>query len=214
MTHDYSRSKQLYNRALRVLPGGVSRNAVLRRPHPLYADKGEGCYLTDIEGNRRLDFANNMASLIHGHCHPAIVEAVTRQLHKGTGFTFATEVEVKLAEHITGRTKGFEQIRFVNSGTEAVMCCLKAARAFTRRTKIAKVEGAYHGLYDYAEVSQTAQPLNWGDPSQPRSIPVVQGTPPSALDEVIVIPFNNPEFALAILDRHADELACVLVDPM
>ncbi len=214
MTHDYSRSRQIYERALGVLPGGVSRNTVLRRPYPLYASKGEGCYLTDVEGHRRIDFANNMASLIHGHAHPVIVEAVTRQLQKGTGYTFATEVEVELAEHMTRRTKGFEKIRFVNSGTEAVMCCLKAARAYTGRPKIAKVEGAYHGLYDYAEVSQTAQPANWGEAKQPRSIAVAQGTPRSALDEVIVIPFNNPEVALAILDRHAGELACVLVDPM
>jgi glutamate-1-semialdehyde 2,1-aminomutase len=199
---------------LGVLPGGVSRNTVLRRPHPFYAAKGEGCYLTDLEGHRRIDFANNMASLIHGHAHPVIVEAVTRQLQKGTGFTFATEVEVELAEHMTRRTKGFEKIRFVNSGTEAVMCCLKAARACTGRPKIAKVEGAYHGPYDYAEVSQTAQPSNWGDAEQPRSIVVAQGTPASVLDEVIVIPFNNPKVALAILDRHAGELACVLVDPM
>ncbi len=214
MTNDSSRSKQLYERACRVLPGGVSRNVVLRRPHPLYADKGEGCYLTDIEGDRRIDFANNMASLIHGHAHPAIVEAVTRQLRKGTGFACATEIEVKFAEHMTGRTKGFDKIRFVNSGTEAVMCCLKAARAYTRRPKIAKVEGAYHGLYDYAEVSQTAQPANWGDPAEPCCIPVVQGTPRSALDEVVVIPFNNPAVALALLDRHADDLACVLLDPL
>ena len=214
MKDEKSRSQQLYDRALRVLPGGVSRNAVLRRPHPIYAAAGSGCYVTDIEGIRRIDFANNMTSLIHGHAFPGMVEAVARQLHQGTGFNLATEVEVELAEHLTGRTRGFEKIRFVNSGTEAVMCCLKAARAFTRRPKIAKVEGAYHGLYDYAEVSQTAQPANWGDPAQPRSLPVARGTPASALDEVIVIPFNNPEVALAILDRHADDLACVLVDPM
>jgi glutamate-1-semialdehyde 2,1-aminomutase len=212
MTHDSS--QQLYERALRVLPGGVSRNMVLRRPHPIYADTGAGCYLIDIEGRRRIDFANNMASLIHGHAHPVIVEAVTRQLQKGTAFVCGTEVEVNFAEHITSRTKGFEKIRFVNSGTEAVMCCLKAARAYTGRPKIAKVEGAYHGIYDYAEVSQTAQPDNWGEPAQPRSIPVAQGTPRSALDEVVVIPFNNSAVALAILDRHADELACVLVDPL
>ena len=170
--------------------------------------------MTDMEGHRRIDFANNMASLIHGHAHPAIVDAVTRQLQRGTGFTFATEIEIELAEHFTRRTPGFEKIRFVNSGTEAVLCCLKAARAFTGRPKIAKVEGAYHGLYDYAEVSQTAQPANWGDAGQPRSVPVAQGTPLSVLDEVVVIPFNNPKAALAILDRHAGDLACVLVDPM
>ncbi len=214
MNAESTRSQQLYERALRVLPGGVSRNAVLRKPHPFYAYRGEGCYLTDVEGNTRIDFANNMASLIHGHANPRIVEAVSWQLSKGTGFSFATEAEIDLAEHITSRSKGFDKIRFVNSGTEAVMCCLKAARAFTRRPKIAKVEGAYHGLYDYAEVSQTAQPANWGDAHRPQSVPVAQGTPQGVLNDVIVLPFNDPRGAISILDKHAADLACVLVDPM
>src|SRR5690606_3301497 len=98
---------------------------------PAYAGKGEGCRVTDLEGVSRLDFSNNMASLIHGHAHPAIVEAVTAQLRRGTAFALATEVEVLYAEHLCRRSKGFEKIRFVNSGTEAVMCCLKAARAWT-----------------------------------------------------------------------------------
>jgi len=208
------RSVQLFERALHVLPGGVSRNTVLHRPHPFYAAKGEGCYVTDIEGAKRIDFANNVASLIHGHCHPIIVDAVTRQLHNGTAFTFATEAEVLFAEHMCRRAPGFEKIRFVNSGTEAILCCLKAARAFTGRPKIAKVEGSYHGLYDYAEVSQSAGPSNWGKPEHPLSVPVARGTPQSALDDVVVIPFNNVEAALDLLEENADELACVLVDPL
>lgn len=209
-----TRSQELYERALRVLPGGVSRNTVLRRPHPFYAVTGASCYVTDIEGARRIDFANNMCSLIHGHAYPAIVEAVSDQLRRGTAFTFATEVEVLYAEHMVARAPSFERIRFVNSGTEAVMSCLKAARAFTNRAKIAKTEGAYHGLYDYAEVSQTSNPSNWGDAAHPRSNPVVRGTPQGVLDDVVVIPFNQPEAALAILREHAAELACVLVDPL
>ena len=209
---DTSRSAKLYQRGCQVMPGGVSRNTVLRSPHPLYAERGEGCYVTDIEGTKRIDFANNMASLIHGHAHPQVVAAVTAQLQKGTAFTLATEAEVLFAEHLCSRNPGFEKIRFVNSGTEAVMSCLKAARAYTGRPKIAKVEGAYHGLYDYAEVSQTATPENWGDAKKPASVPVAQGTPASALNDVIIIPFNNPEGAVKILDQHADELACVLLD--
>lgn len=214
MTIATSRSEQLYERALRVLPGGVSRNAVLRKPYPFYAVSGDGCHVTDLEGVRRIDFANNIASLIHGHAHPAIVAAVSKQLRHGTAFTFATEAEVIFAEHICSRSSSFAKIRFVNSGTEAIMCCLKAARAFTGKSKIAKVEGAYHGLYDYAEVSQTAQPRNWGEETHPRSVPVAHGTPASALDDVIVIPFNNCEVALANLEEHSDQLACVLVDPL
>jgi len=207
-------SETLYERACRVLPGGVSRNTVFRTPHPFYADKASGCRVTDVEGVERIDFSNNMAALIHGHAHPAIVSAVSDQLRRGSAFTMATEAEVALAEHLCKRSRAFDKIRFMNSGTEAVMAGLKAARAFTRRSKIAKVEGAYHGAYDYAEVSQTASPANWGPPEQPSSVPVAVGTPQGALDDVIVIPFNDRDTAVAILDRHAGEIAAVLLDPM
>jgi glutamate-1-semialdehyde 2,1-aminomutase len=214
MAIDQPLSEALYERALEVLPGGVSRNTVLRKPHPLYVDHGKGCRVTDIEGVERIDFANNMASLIHGHAHPVIVAAVTEQLERGSAFTLATEVEIRFAEHIVSRNDGFEKVRFVNSGTEAVMGMLKAARAFTGRYKIAKVEGSYHGLYDYAEVSQTSEPSNWGSEASPVAVPVAFGTPPGVLADVVVIPFNDPERAVAILDEHRGTLAGVLLDPM
>ena len=209
-----TRSAQLFERAKRVLPGGVSRNTVLRKPHPQYAVRGEGCRVWDADGNCRIDFANNMASLVHGHAHPAVVAAVTEQVGRGSAFTLATEQEVLFAEFMVDRAPAFEKIRFVNSGTEAVMSCLKAARAYTGRPKIAKCEGAYHGLYDYAEVSQTSNPANWGTVDHPASTPVARGTPAGALGDVIIIPFNDPLRAKAILDEHAGEIACVLVDPI
>ncbi len=209
---DTSKSAALYERAKKVMPGGCSRNTILRKPHPVYAEYGQGCHVMDIEGVQRIDFANNVASLIHGHAHPAIVSVMTSQLAKGSAFTVGTEAEVIYAEHICKRNSGFEQIRFVNSGTEAVMSCLKAARAFTSRPKIVKAEGSYHGLYDYAEVSQTANPSNWGALDKPSSVPVSHGTPQSALGDVLVIPFNDPERAVAIMNQHADEIACVLLD--
>jgi glutamate-1-semialdehyde 2,1-aminomutase len=214
MTSEKTRSRQLYDRALRVMPGGASRNTILRKPHPLYVVRGEGCRVYDVEGEERIDFANNMASLIHGHAHPEIVDAVSQQLRRGTAFTLGTEREIEYAEHMVGRVDSFDRIRFVNSGTEAVMGCLKASRAFTGRPKIAKVEGAYHGLYDFAEISQTAQPATWGDPRRPTSVPVAYGTPRGVLEDVIIIPFNDPERAVEILDDRAEEIACVLVDPV
>jgi len=214
MSDPKSRSQELYDRALKIMPGGASRNTILRKPHPLYVERGEGSRVIDVEGVERIDFANNMASLIHGHAHPAIVEAVAAQLARGTAFTLGTEAEIEYAEHMIGRADAFEKIRFVNSGTEAVMGCLKASRAFTGRPKIAKVEGAYHGLYDFAEISQTAKPESWGDANHPESVPVAYGTPKGVLDDVIIIPFNDPERAVALLDEHADEIACVLVDPV
>jgi len=168
--------------------------------------------VTDIEGNTYVDFANNMASLIHGHGHPVVTKAVVAQLQRGTAFSLGTEVEVAYAEHLVSRNEAFEKLRFVNSGTEAVMSALKAARAYTGRAKIAKVEGAYHGGYDYAEVSQTSTPANWGRDDSPASVPVAYGTPAKALEDVVVIPFNDTDKARTILDRHGDEIACVLVD--
>jgi glutamate-1-semialdehyde 2,1-aminomutase len=205
-------SEALYDRAKQVMPGGCSRNTVLRKPHPLYVANGEGCYVTDIEGVTRIDFANNMASLIHGHSHPAVVTAVGEQLQRGTAFTLATEQEIVYAEAMCERVATFENIRFVNSGTEAVMSALKASRAYTGRPKIAKVEGAYHGIYDFAEVSQSSTPANWGRLDRPASVPVSYGTPKSTLDDVVVIPFNDAGRAIEILDAHSDELACVLLD--
>ena len=209
-----SASARLFERAQQVLPGGVSRNTVLRKPHPAYAARGEGCRLTDLDGVTRIDFSNNMASLIHGHAYPPIVEAVTRQVQNGTAFMMATEAEVAYAEHICSRSPGFEKVRFMNSGTEAIMVTIKAARAFTGRPRIAKVEGAYHGGYDYAEVSQTPNPDTWGSIDHPNNVPVVHGTPESALDDVVIIPFNDIDRAIAILDQHAADLAGVLLDLM
>jgi len=214
-THtDTSRGAGLFERAQRVLAGGVSRNTVLRSPHPAYADFGEGCRITDLDGITRIDFSNNMASLIHGHACPEVVRAVHAQLERGTAFMMATEAEVDYAEHLCSRIESFEKLRFVNSGTEAIMVALKAARAFTGRPKVSKVEGAYHGGYDYAEVSQAPNPDTWGQADRPNSVPLAHGTPRSALDDVVVIPFDDADRALKILEEHKDELACVLLDLM
>ncbi|MFK7769791.1 MAG: aspartate aminotransferase family protein [Mariniblastus sp.] len=209
-----SKSQSLYEEAVKVLPGGVSRNSVYRKPHPDYAIRGEGCRVTDIDGKTRIDFSNNTASLIHGHACPAIVEAVSKQLANGTAFSLATETELRFAQHICSRNKGFDKIRFMNSGTEAVMAGIKAARAITGRPKIAKLEGAYHGTYDYAEVSQKSNPKNWGSKANPLSVPAAVGTPQAALNDVVIFPFNDIERTIKILDQHKNELACVLIDPL
>ena len=125
-----------------------------------------------------------------------------------------SEAEVAFAELLSNRSPGFEKIRFMNSGTEAVMTMIKVARAYTRKPKIAKAEGAYHGTYDYAEMSQTAHPDNWGDLNRPNSVPVVQGTPQGVIEDVVIFPFNDIERTISILDQHADQISCVLIDPV
>ncbi len=207
------KSAALFERATKVLPGGNSRTTVWSAPHPVYAAMGEGCWLTDADGNRYLDLLNNYTSLLHGHSHPAIIEAVTRQLPRGTGFPLPTETEIELAELLCSRVASFERIRFANSGSEAVMMALKAARAHTGRPKIAKCEGSYHGSYDFAEVSLDSSPQTWGN-AEPKSVAYSAGTPQGVLDNVVVIPFNRADEAERILRANAAELACVMIDPM
>lgn len=213
MSTQISRSEELFQRALKVMPGGNSRDSVYLAPFPYYADHASGCRVVDVDGVERVDFLNNYTSLIHGHSHPAVVEAVSRQLPRGTAVAMPTESEIRLAELLCGRIASFEQIRFANSGSEAVMMALKAARAFTGRSKVAKIEGAYHGSYDFAEISQTASPAQWGEDT-PRSLPVAKGTPQGVLDDVVVLPFNDTEATRRILDAHRGEIAGVLIDLM
>lgn len=214
VSREISKSAAFYERALKVLPGGVSRNAALHDPHPLYVDHASGCFLTDVEGVTRIDFANNMASLVHGHADPDVVRAATEQIRRGTAFSVATEIEIRCAEHLRSRNPGFEKMRFVNSGTEAVMAGIKVARAFTGRPMIAKAEGAYHGAYDYIEVSQAPTPTNWGTLDEPNRVPLVKGTPQTVMDEVVVFPYNDIDRTIALLDRSKDKLACVIIDLM
>ncbi len=206
-------SKALYERALKVMPGGNTRTTVFMKPHPFYAAQGSACRLTDVEGVERIDFTNNYNSLIHGHAHPVINAAVRAQIERGTAFPMATELEINFAELLCARMPSFEQIRFCNSGSEAVMTALKAARAFTGKPGIAKCEGSYHGSYDFAEVSLDSTPESWGN-ADPKSVAYAAGTPQSGLAEVVVIPFNKPVEAERILRAQAGRLACVLVDLM
>src|SRR5579859_5261686 len=146
-----SRSAELYARARAVMPGGNTRTTVFSAPYPAYVASAEGPMVTDVEGQTRLDFVNNYTALIHGHAHPRIVEAVSRQLTLGTAVSFPTETEVRLAELLVDRVDSLERVRFTNSGTEAVMMAVQTARTFSGKTKIARFEGLYHGAYDHAQ---------------------------------------------------------------
>jgi glutamate-1-semialdehyde 2,1-aminomutase len=212
-TSPQSASARLYERARKVLPGGNSRTTVFTAPHPIYAQRGQGCRLTDVDGVERLDFIGNYTALIHGHLHPQVMAAVQEQLALGTCFANPTESEIALAEELCARVPSFEQVRFANSGTEAVMNAIKAARAHTGRPKIAKCEGLYHGSYDPVETSLDPTPETWGA-GDPVARPYSRGTPAGVLADVVVLPFNEPEAARRLLEAHSGELAAVIVDPM
>ena len=197
---------------MRGAAGGNSRQTVYSAPYPIYISAAKGSRVTDVDGVECLDFLNNHSALIHGHAHPDVIAAVAAQLQLGTCYAGPTETEVELAELICGRLPSVDRIRFTNSGTEAVMMAIKAARAYTGRPKIAKCEGAYHGTYDYAETSQVVGPDRWsGDPS---ATALARGTPQGVVDDVVVIPFNDATAAERILTPQADQLAAILIDPM
>jgi glutamate-1-semialdehyde 2,1-aminomutase len=208
------KSKDSFARARGVFPDGTARVTIERDPTPRYVQRGIGSYLFDVDGRRFLDLNCNFTTLIHGHAFAPVIEAVTLQLQSGSCFANPTEIEIALAELLCDRIPSLDRIRFVNTGTEAVLFAVKAARAFTGRSKIAKIEGAYHGAYDWVEVSQAATPENWGDASAPASTPFYRGMPKSLLDEVVVLRFNDAEGARRLLSLHGSELAAIVLDPM
>jgi glutamate-1-semialdehyde 2,1-aminomutase len=210
---DQKSSAELFSRAEQVMPSGYTRDLVAQKPHPQYADHAEGCWLYDVDGGRRIDWVNNFASMIHGHCRPEIVEVVSTQAGRLLSAVLPTEWEVKLAELLCARIASVEKVRFTNSGTEANMIAVKAARAFTGKSKIAKMEGGYHGQYDLLEASFQPQPPGWGDADRPVATAHNPGTPQSLLSELVILPLNDLANARAILRAQADEIAAVILDP-
>ena len=207
-------SRRLYEKAVAVMPGGTTRTTTYFDPYPLFIDKGLGCRVWDVDGTERLDFLGNYTAMILGHAHPKVVEAIQRQAARGTAFAAANAIEGELAEIICERVPSVELVRFCNSGTEATMFALRLARAFTGRTKIARIEGGYHGTHDLAEVSAHPDPAEAGPADHPRSVPDSIGTPAWAVEQVVVLPYNNPDAAEAILREHAADLAAVILEPV
>ncbi len=212
---NHPRSGEMFRRAQASLPGGNTRTGVHFDPYPVYAERGEGVHLIDLDGHRLLDFVNNNTALILGHAHPEIVGALTDRISLGTGFSRPMALEVEMAEVLKNRVGSFEKVRFCSSGTEAILNAIRAARAFTGRTRIAKFEGAYHGMDEYAMVSYLP-PVDGtlGPPDRPESVPSSRGLTPEAVDNVVVLPFNNADACKTIINEHRNELAAVVVDPL
>ena len=207
-------SRALHEQSVAVMPGGTTRTTTFFAPYPLFIERGEGCHIWDVDGTERIDMLGNYSAMILGHAHPKIVEAIRKQAAAGTGFAAANPVEVKLATLLCDRVPSIDAIRFCNSGTEATMYAMRLARAFTGRAKIARVEGGYHGTHDYAEVSTHPVVAEAGPPDAPIARPDSIGTPDWALDNIVVLPFNNADAAEAIIRREAGALAAVILEPI
>ena len=208
------RSQELFERAGGILEGGTTRTSVFFSPYPCYIAEGQGCRFTDLDGNVRIDFLNNYTSLIHGHAYPPIVEAVHRQMGKGSAYSAPSELEVELAQLIQERLPSLERLRFTSSGSEAVMFALRVARAFTGRRKIAKFEGGFHGSHELAQVSVAPSLEKAGPAEDPASVPETAGAPSDWTGDVIIMPFNDAAAVERILDRHAGAIAALIVEPI
>jgi glutamate-1-semialdehyde 2,1-aminomutase len=181
-------SGHAFEEARRYLPGGDSRSTVFYPPYPAVLVSGEGCRVTDLDGNRLLDFSGNHSVLVHGYRHPAIVAATRAQLELGSCFSGPTEAQLRFAQHLVERIPSLRRVRFTSSGTEAVMMALRAARRHTGRPLVAKLEGGYHGTAD----------------------PVMGHDHP----ELVVLPADDAAQAVAVLERRASEIAAVVVEPV
>jgi glutamate-1-semialdehyde 2,1-aminomutase len=208
------KSKELHKISSQFMPGGDTRTNCHFLPYPTFIERGEGCRIFDVDGNVFVDFLANYTSLIHGHGHPKIVEAVSRQLSKGTAFAAPLEYQINLAEAICSRVRSVERVRFCNSGTEATMNAIRAAKAFTGRNKIIKMEGGYHGSHDAAMVSVAPSLEKAGLRSCPASVPDLEGVFRGVLVDVLAAPFNDVEAVGQIIDRNAKDLAAVIVEPV
>jgi glutamate-1-semialdehyde 2,1-aminomutase len=208
------KSAALHEAALDVLPGGDTRTSTYFAPYPVFIERGVSCRLTDVDGNEYLDFLNNYTSLIHGHSHPRITEVVSQQLLKGTAYAAPLELQIQLARLLCTRVVSIQQIRFCNSGTEATMYAIRAAKAFTGRDKILKMEGGYHGSHDAAEISRAPSVNGAGPADAPYSLPSAPGLFRGVVQDVVIVPFNNIEATARALEYHKNDLAAVIVEPM
>lgn len=200
-------SAELFARASTVIPGGVNSPVRAFRSvggTPRFMASGRGAFMTDVDGNEYVDLICSWGPLLHGHAHPVIVEAVTQAAQKGTSFGTPTENEVRLAEEIVRRTPA-QQVRLVNSGTEATMSAIRLARGFTGRPLVVKFAGCYHGHVDslLAEAGSGIATL---------AIPETRGVTPTQTAETVVLPYNDTQALRTLFAQRGDEIACVITE--
>lgn len=207
---DPIKSRETYQRAAKVIPGGVDSPVRAFRAvggDPIFIDHGEGAFMFDLDGNRYLDFCGSWGPLILGHAHGEVVQAVNQAAAKGMTFGTATNVEVELAEMIIARVEPLEMVRFVSSGTEAVMSAVRLARGFTRRDKIIKFSGCYHGHSDYLLVKAGSGLVTFGTPSS-------AGVPKDFAKHTLVAELDDEEQVGNYFEQHGNDIAAVIIEPI
>ncbi len=210
------RSSRLWKQASKVMPGGITANIKYFEPYPIFMKKAKGSKIYDIDGNEYVDYCLCLGPLILGHGHPAVVNAIRQQLAEGGTTIYGTphELEIKMAKEIKRLVPCAEMIRFVNSGLEATLHAIRVARAYTKRVKIAKFEGHYHGAHDYVAVS-VSPPLELAGPKDsPIAVSNSAGLPNFILENTSVLPFNDAAAVEKLIEKNKNELAAVIIEPI
>jgi glutamate-1-semialdehyde 2,1-aminomutase len=204
------KSVGLFQEAQKLLPGGVDSPVRAFRAvggQPLFIERGEGPYLFDVDGNRYIDYVLSWGPLITGHAHPNVVKAIQEAAVKGTSYGAPSPLEIELAKSVMDFMPNIEMIRFVNSGTEATMSALRLARAYTKRDKIIKFDGCYHGHADLLLVQAGSGVATLGLPNSP-------GVPADTVKDTLVADFNNLDSVEALFKKYPEQIAAIIVEPV
>jgi glutamate-1-semialdehyde 2,1-aminomutase len=207
---DTRRSQELFARARALMPGGVNspvRAFTAVGGEPFFVQRAEGAYLTDVDGNRYIDYVGSWGPMIAGHSHPAVLEAVQRAARDGLSFGTPNPLEVAMAETIARLVPSCEMVRMVNSGTEATLSAIRLARGATGRARIVKFEGCYHGHGDSFLVKAGSGALTFGVPDSP-------GVPRALADLTLTLPYNDPDAATGLFDEVGDDIAGLIIEPV
>jgi glutamate-1-semialdehyde 2,1-aminomutase len=210
MTHPRNRSRAAFEKAVRLIPGGVNSPARAFGGvggNPIFIARGEGPYLVDLDGHRYLDYCGSWGPLILGHCHPRVVHAVEEALHRGASFGAPTELESQLAERIIELVPSIEMVRMVSSGTEAAMSAIRLARGFTGRDRIVKFAGCYHGHVDSLLVQAGSSATTLGVPNSP-------GVPRGCTADTLSLRFNDLDGLAEAFRVHGEDIAGVILEPV
>ncbi len=207
---DRPKSDRLYERALTLIPGGVNspvRAFAAVGGKPVFIDRGEKAELIDADGNRYIDFCGSWGPLILGHAHSEVLQTIGETAARGTSFGASSSLEVELAEFVVGKVKPLEKIRFVSSGTEAVMSAIRLARGFTGRDKIIKFNGCYHGHTDYLLVKAGSGLVTFGEPSS-------KGVPADFAAHTLVADLDDMDSVAGHFKKYGDQIAAVIIEPI
>ncbi len=206
----YQKSIELFERAQKILPGGV--NSPVRAfksvgANPIFFERGEGAYLYDVDGNRYIDYVGSWGPMILGYSHPEVVEAVREEAGKAVSFGAPARVEIELAELVAEMVPSVEMVRMVNSGTEATMSAIRLARGYTGRDKVIKFSGCYHGHGDSFLIQAGSGAMTLGVPNSP-------GVTEGSARDTLVARFNNAESVQELIEQNPDQIAAVIVEPI